>query len=1154
MTLKQIGRYQIKELLGAGAMGRVYRAHDPVLSRDVALKLLSLPRQADDAEIRRRFRREVRAASQLNHRHIVTVYDVDLDYEPPYVVMELLMGGTLKEHLQSSQLSWSEAVQLLQPLCHALSHAHRAGVIHRDVKPANVLFANDEAHTLKLVDFGLARWPEAAKVTRTGGIVGTPAYMSPEQANGEQVDNRTDIYALGLVLFEMIAGFNPQERKSTGQTWATAVSYEPIVLTPLTGKAPPQLISVLERALAKEREQRYDDVQLLWQDLAACLDQPGSEPVAAPPIQKNAMWSIQNSLGIPLPAEAEAILQKLFAAHQKVVILAEMGGGFGGGRIIKVRPIKKDGRQQLPAIVKMGPKPLIEQEWAAYTDHIHNSLARVAEIQNLPVFTETWGGLRYRLVGGGVFDSESLLNYCQDTRNSIEDVRHVLEKQLFKVTGRWWREFTHKPAFHLGASYDPLLPVNFIIRPVASTEAAAQIIRPSTNPTLQRGDIVRLEGFRVTEIDDSARVITLDRPPANDALPSSYRVRIQPVADIETYRVGQALEPVVGEVVQTRHDLLLAEAQSAVGTGVDLADDSLTLGNGIALPNPLRQLTAVLAQTFDVYIASIHGDFNVENILVDPESRTTNLIDFADARRDHALHDLLRLETGIITRLLPEMLAEGDSLAETVYRFYEQMHCAMLNQAGAFFPHSQNGQALELEALAKPFAIIKAIRKAAHNLLFDKSDWAEYYHGLTLYLLGALKFKNLDGLAKQVAFWGAAAAQKLVADPPPCPKARLFSACRERVVVSILLTAVLILGGLFAWRYVRPDQPRGEPLAVMMQFNPEVAVQRDNSDRLQDAAFALALFRDDVVITYENAVAVVGCQNGLLFQIPAENNMTIVCEETDDPRLIAQLEPQLIDAAATTSITLAADETRSPRSAETAVPRLLSPRNTFIAETRPTFTWQPVAGVSGYRLSVSLPDGSAWSRETMDVSLPYPADAPSLEPGSVNIVTLVTLDDGHTADKSLLRVLDEAASAALAERETAVRDLGLDAASAAYLLAQLYQRENLLSPAIAQLETLAQGETPLAASVWQQLGDLYFAAKLYALAEENYRMALVTAVTADDLSAQAAANVGLGRTAHAFRETEPALDYLETAVTLYRQAGEDELADLAAVERDKLGP
>jgi serine/threonine-protein kinase len=178
----RIGRYEILELLGRGGMGAVYRAFDPSLGREVVVKLISVLAIAADDEWRRRFQREVQTAGQLRHSNIVTVYDVDLNHEPPYVVMELLTGGTLKDLLQQRSLPWREALVLLRPLVQALAYAHRQKVIHRDLKPANVMFAGDEGNTLKLVDFGLARGQDEDQMTRTGIVMGTPTYMAPEQA------------------------------------------------------------------------------------------------------------------------------------------------------------------------------------------------------------------------------------------------------------------------------------------------------------------------------------------------------------------------------------------------------------------------------------------------------------------------------------------------------------------------------------------------------------------------------------------------------------------------------------------------------------------------------------------------------------------------------------------------------------------------------------------------------------------------------------------------------------------------------------------------------------------------------------------------------------------------------------------------------------
>ena len=240
MNQEQIGHYQILDLLGRGAMAEVFRAYDPRLDRMVAIKRITPPDSVSNASWQQRFQREVRAAARSNHPHIITIHDVDLESHPPYVVMEWLAGGTLKEMLQESKtLDWGEALKILLPLCDALAYAHQAGIVHRDVKPANVMFASDEAHTLKLVDFGLAHWDSSARMTQMGHIIGTPAYMAPEQAMGDPVNASSDIFSLGVLLYELIAGHNPLEGDTLAQTLMALISPEPIDMAPLDGLAPP---------------------------------------------------------------------------------------------------------------------------------------------------------------------------------------------------------------------------------------------------------------------------------------------------------------------------------------------------------------------------------------------------------------------------------------------------------------------------------------------------------------------------------------------------------------------------------------------------------------------------------------------------------------------------------------------------------------------------------------------------------------------------------------------------------------------------------------------------------------------------------------------------------------------------------------------------
>jgi serine/threonine protein kinase len=1188
MIPDQIGRYQILTPLGQGAMGQVFRAHDPDLNREVALKLVTLPETANTAEWRQRFRREVQAAARLNHPHIITVYDVGLDHEPPYLVMELLTGGSLKERLRAGPLPWPGGLALLQPLCQALAYAHHAGLIHRDVKPANVMFAGDDTlplasaaselrsiegwnGVLKLVDFGLARWQVGDQVTQTGEVVGTPAYMSPEQARGETVDARTDIFALGIILFEAIVGHNPLASNSMASTLTKLVSSEPIDLSPLSRKTPPQLTEVIRQAVAKDRSRRYHDCETLCRDLAACLERPGDNSPAISASSSSFTPSgadkpyIDNPQDLTLPPCAEEILKMMFATYQRVVIKEELGGSFAGSQVFLVRPIKDDSSPELPAVVKMAPIGLIQAEWQAYQTCIHRKLPGVAEIQDEPVLPPScaWGGLRYSLVGrGGVFEIESLRQFC--TQADIADISDVLKQQFFPLVTELWQFHVAMADFSLRRSYDFLLPVNLIIRPTSSLpDASPRLLRPgaSTGQPPQPGDYVRLEGFVITEVDREQRAVTVDWPAPPGYRPAGYRLRLQPVEMTESYRVNNIIDPLVGQITAARADLLRATAQQALGQHIDLMGATVTLPQGDVLPNPLVTYTTLLSRTPNVKVACIHGDLNLENILVtpDPHQRNVYLIDFATARQDHVLHDFLRLETEVATKLIPEILAETGLPPETIYPFYEQLHCALLYPDRFGLPH------LPHPALEKPFEMLEIIRRTARNYLFDADDWTEYYLGLTLYLLGTLKFSNLDEQAKQTAFWGAATTQKLLDTPPPCeslPSAETeveteaspapFWPIQPWLLAGGVVLLLIIIGFIISLLSFGSEGEQS-PTASIISLRPKVDVRREGTDHLIPATFGLWLFQDDIVNTYAAATATIFCENGNIYILPEQNNLTLDCDDTTDVRFDPALSRQLVKATQATTLTLAAEETRAVRSEQTQTPLLLIPRNTVITDTRPAFHWQVIDGASGYRLTVNpLGEGETWVSETTATRLSYPVDAPPLAPGSSNSITLTTLDDDTVADKSLLQVLTETDQAELTQAEAEIRALAVDEAAQAYLLAQLYQQQGMWAAAAAQLERLTDSEGAASANLWQQLGDLYFQTGLYAQAEEHYQAALTAAEAGADLSAQAAAYTGLTRAAHAFKESEQALGYLSTAEELYRQLGQSEQADLISAERAKL--
>lgn len=257
-----LGRYRIDGRLGEGAMADVFRAHDPDIGRTVAIKLLK-PQYARDPELGARFLREARAAGALSHAHIATIYDVGEVDGVAYIAMELVDGQPLDEVLNAAgRMPYERVLKIGRQLADALSYAHRAGVVHRDVKPSNILISPDGT-TAKLLDFGVARVGDtdgaALARTQVGQLVGTPRYMSPEQALGLPVDARSDLFSLGVVLYEMVTG--KVAFPGTGLA-ALAIQIAQDKVAPVgasAGDCPPGLRFIIDKLLAKKPEQRFAD-------------------------------------------------------------------------------------------------------------------------------------------------------------------------------------------------------------------------------------------------------------------------------------------------------------------------------------------------------------------------------------------------------------------------------------------------------------------------------------------------------------------------------------------------------------------------------------------------------------------------------------------------------------------------------------------------------------------------------------------------------------------------------------------------------------------------------------------------------------------------------------------------------------------------------
>ena len=275
--LKRLGRYDIVSVLGKGAMGVVYAGMDPRLHRKVAIKTILKSSLDEDTarEYTMRFDREAQAVARLNHPNIVQVYDFGAEGEVAYIVMEFIQGKELKDFFDANErFDIKEAVHIMGELCEALHFAHEAGIIHRDIKPANVMI--DNKGRVKLADFGVARITDAdrsaSEKTQAGAIVGTPAYMSPEQIEGGEIDRRTDIFSTGIILYQFLTGEKPFTGTSTWTIAKKILQDEPVMPSRLNTNISPLFDAIIKKALAKNMNARYQNARDLGADLKNALE------------------------------------------------------------------------------------------------------------------------------------------------------------------------------------------------------------------------------------------------------------------------------------------------------------------------------------------------------------------------------------------------------------------------------------------------------------------------------------------------------------------------------------------------------------------------------------------------------------------------------------------------------------------------------------------------------------------------------------------------------------------------------------------------------------------------------------------------------------------------------------------------------------------
>ncbi|HEV8657457.1 MAG TPA: protein kinase [Thermoanaerobaculia bacterium] len=316
----RVGPYEITETLGEGGMGRVYRAHDSRLGRSVAIKVIQ-PEVAAHADRLARFEREARLSSSLNHPNIVTIFDfADVD-GTAFIAMELVIGESLRKLLKTAPLPLKTALSIAAQLASGLAAAHRVGIVHRDLKPENVMVTPQS--TVKILDFGLAKVfdqigadEKAATqqlVTAGHHVLGTAAYMSPEQARGKDLDFRSDQFSFGLIVYEMLSGRHPFLRASTMETLAAIDRDDPPPLSEVSAEVPEELIWIIERCLQKDPEQRYGSTDDLAIDLMRLRNRSGEMRSTRPRRKQIALWPFAIAAVVLAAIVAGVLLSRLRA-------------------------------------------------------------------------------------------------------------------------------------------------------------------------------------------------------------------------------------------------------------------------------------------------------------------------------------------------------------------------------------------------------------------------------------------------------------------------------------------------------------------------------------------------------------------------------------------------------------------------------------------------------------------------------------------------------------------------------------------------------------------------------------------------------------------------------------------------------------------------
>lgn len=450
----RLGPYEILAPLGAGGMGEVYRARDPRLDRDVAIKILP-ERLARDPQALARFEREAKAVAALSHPNILAIHDFGFEGGITYAVTELLEGETLRSRLSRTALGWRKALETGIAIADGLSAAHSKGIIHRDMKPENIFFTEDGR--VKILDFGLARSTasvaqkgEAPTVTEEGVILGTAGYMSPEQVRGTSADARSDIFSLGCVLYEMVAGQRAFSRETSAQTMAAILEAQPAELAAIGKAVPGGLQNVIAHCLEKNPQERFHSAH----DLALAL---------------------RTTLGVS--AEAKRLPVRWVAAGMGMLMVAAAMYWFAG----RAKPI--DSLAVMP-FVNVGGDPNTEYLSDGITENLINNLSQLPKLRVLPrslVFSYKGKEMNPRKVGQDLHVRAILTGRVVQRGDSLNVQTELVD--VGEVSQLWGQQYDRKFTEILAVQEDISRQVSEKLRLRPTGEQQKRLSRRDTENT-----------------------------------------------------------------------------------------------------------------------------------------------------------------------------------------------------------------------------------------------------------------------------------------------------------------------------------------------------------------------------------------------------------------------------------------------------------------------------------------------------------------------------------------------------------------------------------------------------------------------------------------------------------------------------------------------